>query len=585
MSTFLRGNEPKVLIFIDEAGLAEHLARSLEGRLCLFCEERENPIQRVYDEVPHLIVIDEDFHAGRGRDIALLIKEDIVLRHIPIMLLSRHEEARASKDALRIDCFLRKDHPSATIVDLVNDLLERSVDELDLNPLTRLPGFRSSLVRVERAVQSKDKLAIIGFDVPGFHAFSLVYGSDRADELVLRVGKIIQEKLAFQHRSDAFLGHLGSDDFMAVVHSPGAVAVAEEIIRAFDRESQNFHRPEDRARGYWMAPKADGQAEKRPFMTLTVVIVHNDSVPLRSLVEVGRIAGQLKRYLKEVPRSGYIDYSKPEPLDGGRLPAKLQVRFPASGESASVQSYHESLDRTAAFFQKILKEHKIRTVYQPIADLKKLEIVGYEALTRAISDYPINEATLLFAIARQTDCVKQLDRLCVEFALKAAQKLAKGLHLSLNLNVETLLDGAVVKDITAFKGRLAYEDIVIEVTEQSLFRSFDKVRDALEVFREAGASVAIDDVGGGAVSLRDVAILKPNYIKFDRSLIRQIDTSTAKQQIVMSLNKFADGIGAKTVAEGIETPEEMKAVLMCGADLGQGYYLARPGEPFPKLSI
>ena len=97
--------------------------------------------------------------------------------------------------------------------------------------------------------------------------------------------------------------------------------------------------------------------------------------------------------------------------------------------------------------------------------------------------------------------------------------------------------------------------------------------------------VGIDDVGGGAVSLRDVAVLRPDYIKLDRSLIRQIDTTTSKQQIVMSLNVFARGIGAKTVAEGIETAEELEAVRMCGADLGQGFYLARPGEPFPKLSI
>ena len=96
--------------------------------------------------------------------------------------------------------------------------------------------------------------------------------------------------------------------------------------------------------------------------------------------------------------------------------------------------------------------------------------------------------------------------------------------------------------------------------------------------------MAIDDVGGGAVSLRDVAVLKPDFIKFDRTLFHQISNNTVKQQIVLSLILFAKGIHAITTAEGIETKEELEAVLMCGIKLGQGYYLARPGKPFPELN-
>jgi len=126
---------------------------------------------------------------------------------------------------------------------------------------------------------------------------------------------------------------------------------------------------------------------------------------------------------------------------------------------------------------------------------------------------------------------------------------------------------------------------VIEVTEQSILRSFDKLHDAMMELKEQGVSVAIDDLGGGAVSLRDVAILKPEYIKFDRSLIRQIDTSTTKQQIVLSMILFARGIQAQTTAEGIETKEEYETARMCGVNLGQGYYFARPGTPSRGLFL
>jgi EAL domain-containing protein (putative c-di-GMP-specific phosphodiesterase class I) len=155
----------------------------------------------------------------------------------------------------------------------------------------------------------------------------------------------------------------------------------------------------------------------------------------------------------------------------------------------------------------------------------------------------------------------------------------------LNLNHETLLDQKLMSNLFANKGAIGYRNIVIEVTEQSILRSFDKVRDALLELKEQGVGVAIDDVGGGAVSLRDVAVLKPDYIKFDRSLIRQIDVSTTKQQIVLSMILFAKGIHAQTTAEGIETKQEYETVLMCGVNLGQGYYFAKPGPPFPNLNV
>ena len=72
-------------------------------------------------------------------------------------------------------------------------------------------------------------------------------------------------------------------------------------------------------------------------------------------------------------------------------------------------------------------------------------------------------------------------------------------------------------------------------------------------------------------------------MKFDRSLIRQIDSSPTKQQIVLSLIVFANGIQATTTAEGIETKEEYQAVVDCGVHLGQGYYFARPGRAFPEV--
>ncbi len=176
--------------------------------------------------------------------------------------------------------------------------------------------------------------------------------------------------------------------------------------------------------------------------------------------------------------------------------------------------------------------------------------------------------------------VRQLDRLCLDMALKNGQGLPADKKLNLNLNHETLIDQKSIKHLFSEKGAIGFKSIVIEITEESILGSFQKMRETLSELKDQGASVAIDDIGGGAVSLRDVAILKPDYLKFDRSLIRQIDKNTTKQRIVLSMLLFASGIGATTTAEGIETKEEYEAVLACGVHLGQGYYFARPAKQF-----
>ena len=89
-------------------------------------------------------------------------------------------------------------------------------------------------------------------------------------------------------------------------------------------------------------------------------------------------------------------------------------------------------------------------------------------------------------------------------------------------------------------------------------------------------------MGGGSVSLRETAILLPDAIKFDGSLIRGIESNAIKQKILVSLLVFARGIRAKVVAEGIETQEELQYLARTGVDYGQGFLIAKP-QPDPVL--
>lgn len=321
-----------------------------------------------------------------------------------------------------------------------------------------------------------------------------------------------------------------------------------------------------------------------PIMNVSIVILHDNNRPLTEISEIGRIASELKKYTKTLPGSCYIKYHHQGPTPSSiPLGESIEVRFPSKMKSIQVSTAVEDSDKYSVFFHAILKGHKIETAYQPIVDLSARKIIGYEALTRSRADNFMMEPAILFSIARESGKIKELDELCVDVALLSGQKLGLDKKLFLNLNLETLIDAKIMKDIFKSRKSIGFNNIVIEITEQSILRSFEKVRDALFELKEQGVSIAIDDLGGGAVSLRDVAILKPDYIKFDRSLIRQIDSNSTKQQIVLSMILFANGIKAITTAEGIETKEEYETVQGLGVNLGQGFYFARPGKPFPEV--
>ncbi len=577
----MKNNKNKILLAVDDAGMRKLLVEALtqQNHTPVLCEKNAL-VQTVFDQVPNLIIVDEAYNENRGEKLALEVKEDAVLQYIPIILLTDTDVLmhRAKKS---IDFVIKKSHDSQELLAAITKAIDKNYNELDLNPLTHLPGTRSSVLCIEHAVQSKKTFAVCCIDLSDLSAFNSAYGVARGDDIIIRLCAIAKEAIRKHGSPDDFLGHLGGDDFLIVSHSDRASKIAETIIHHFDTAIPGFYDPEDRARGFIVQRNKEGELTHYPIMGLSIAIVDNEEMSIEGMAHIGQIASRLKQYMKGLEGSCFVRHR----LDAGKDGLPVEVCFPTHCKTIQVSTAHAAANRYQELFNTIISEKKIQAFYQPIVDMKTRKPIGYEALTRGVTGSSIEDIALLFAAARESGRIKELDKICVEYALKSGQALGKDQKLFLNLNHETLIDPTVMKDLFSQKGVIGFKNIVIEVTEQSILRSFDKVREALLELKEQGVSVAIDDVGGGAVSLRDVAILKPDYMKFDRSLIRQIDSSITKQQIVLSLKLFANGIQAKTTAEGIETKEEYEAVLLCGIELAQGYYFARPGKAFPEVIV
>ena len=212
--------------------------------------------------------------------------------------------------------------------------------------------------------------------------------------------------------------------------------------------------------------------------------------------------------------------------------------------------------------------------YQPIVRAKDQEIFAYEALMRSEEPDLPNPAAVLKAaerVARLADLGGTMRRLAAYELTRADEAV-----LFVNLHPEDLCDEALY-DPEAPLTQLAPR-VVLEITERASLEHIRNLRDRVARLRALGFRIALDDLGAGYAGLTSFTQLEPEFVKLDMELIRGIHQHEMKRKIVRSMVELCHDMGKLIVAEGIETPEECRAIVDLGCDLLQGYFLAKPAR-------
>lgn len=221
----------------------------------------------------------------------------------------------------------------------------------------------------------------------------------------------------------------------------------------------------------------------------------------------------------------------------------------------------------------------VSAVYQPIVDLSRGVVTGYEALARFAHPDIDAGPDGWFAAAVAHGLSAELDAATVRAALSQRATLPANTFLTVNVEPASLLDRGV-REALASTGPLG--GVVIEITEHRTV-PVDVLEPVLDRLRGDGALIAVDDAGAGYSGLSQILELRPSILKLDISLVRGIDTDEAKAAMVEMLGVLAGRIDAWVLAEGIETAPELARIADLGVPLGQGYHLARPAPPWADL--
>ncbi len=218
--------------------------------------------------------------------------------------------------------------------------------------------------------------------------------------------------------------------------------------------------------------------------------------------------------------------------------------------------------------------------FQPILTADGV-LYGYEALMRSKAPGLPHPGAVLHA----ADSLGQMDNLGRRTRKLAAEPVADDPSrgtLFVNLHPSDLEDEELVSPSSPL-AQIA-KRVVLEITEREGVDSVNDLRNRVAKVRETGYRVAVDDLGAGYAGLTSFALLEPDIVKIDMSLVRDVDTSAVKQRLILSITRLCRDMGIEVVGEGVETVAERDMLIQLGCDLLQGYCFAKPSEPFPAFS-
>lgn len=246
-------------------------------------------------------------------------------------------------------------------------------------------------------------------------------------------------------------------------------------------------------------------------------------------------------------------------------------------------------EREASWIDEVILNRSICTHYQPIVAVKdgEIEIIGHELLSRGLDgNGDIIPPFKLFEAARIRNRVFSLDRVCrLEGVRNAGAVTDKMIFINFIPTAIYVPEHCLASTFALIKELgMKPEQVVFEVVETDEVDDLEHLKRILEYYKSHGFKYALDDVGVGYNNLSKLAQMEPDIVKLAFEFTNGVNGDIAKQKIAKSVLTIAHDMGAKALAEGVETEEDLQYLLQLGYDLFQGYLFGRP-EPEPRKAI
>lgn len=451
-------------------------------------------------------------------------------------LLIFYQNRNIQKAHLQVKNLAEELQESKEKLQVQNTKLEYDVYHDSLTEMNNRHFFWGNLNEtIENAVKSNNTVTVMLFDLDRFKVVNDTYGHDVGDMLLRQ----ISQRLISMGLTTDTLYRLGGDEFALLssgLTESRAVSLAQNICDAINQ----------------------------PYTIYNTIINITTSV--------GIVISDTERRSDYLYKFADLALYEAKNEGAGKIKVFRQWMLDKLQESRTLEH-----DMALALANK-----EFVVYYQPIVDSFTQEIYSYEALIRWIHPLKgILSPDTFIPVAEKTGMINEMGKSMLEMACREAASWAIPAKISVNVSPVQLSSkafAAIVVSILNETG-LSADRLELEVTESSLFTESKTPMNTLNRLRALGVKISIDDFGTGYSSLSRLSRLAFDKIKIDKSFVNSVSTQEDALNIIRLITGMAKSLNMKTVAEGVETQEQLESLQALGCDLIQGYLFGKP-QPY-----
>ena len=545
---------PKLILIADDIELnRDALEVVLDGQYnLLFAENGKEALEimRMHREDLSMLILDLNMPVMNGYEVMERLREDELLQHIPVIVLTADKSAELQALQMGAADFITKPFDIPEIIQTrVSRILELSegkklISAAERDRITGLYSRNFFYEYANRLFQYHTEMHMDAavLNIEQFHSVNAVNGREFGDSVLKRIGEEIR---AFISGTQGIASRVEADRFdLYCLHQPDYRAVLNRIQEAVNRHSPNVS-----------------------IHLRMGVMPWREGVEPVLMLDRAQAACNMVRGNYQNPLMIYNEEMQAQELMNRRLLNDLNSA---------------------------VSEHQLQVYYQPKYDIQcdPPRLSSAEALIRwKHPELGMVSPGQFVPLFEGNGLISRVDHYVWEEAARQVREWKDRygfvLPVSVNLSRADVFDPALVDRLIRLieENHLDYKDIKLEVTESAYTDKASTVLETIHRLRELGFEIEMDDFGSGYSSLNMLSDMPIDVLQMDMQFVRNIETSDTDMRLVKLILDIARYLGVKVVAEGVETEGQLRLLKDVGCDLIQGFYFSRPVPPeeFEKL--
>ncbi len=299
----------EIYIIDDKSILIEQLKKLFkdEDEYSFVSVTSEN-LDQAIKSIPTMIIIEDDNTELSAVEICKRIRENEDNSITPIIVMSSimDHEYRLEILKMSVQYYILKPINEDYFWCTVRNMIDFITTNRRVSPLTGLPGNVQIQAEMKKRLLAKEEFAVIYFDLDNFKAYNDVYGFSNGDEIIKFTARTIVKNIHELPNSNNFIGHIGGDDFVAIVEKCDYDKLCSSTIFDFDSEVHKYYSDDDIERGFVEVANRRGIIEEFPIVSLSIGVVEVDNNNFKTPLEIGEVSAQVKHRAKTIMGSAYV---------------------------------------------------------------------------------------------------------------------------------------------------------------------------------------------------------------------------------------------------------------------------------------